>query len=179
MSLKKTPMSIYLQTIIGTDKKNPYFTILKNNKDNILEVYFGGALLEKIQNTKDNPALKHLVARLFNSGVKRKSLTENFGYSYNAIKRWAEALQTGDAEIIMHALSGQGAPLKVTKEIESFVTHRFISIYPTNKYSYSKEIIDEISDIFKVRISPETLRPLFNRIKEEHFKKKQIRINVD
>jgi hypothetical protein len=133
-------MEAHMQAIIGTDKKNPFHTIIRNLQDKTIEVYFGFALMEVIRDKPNNPELKHLIARLFNAGVNRTNLIRNFGYSYPAMKRWAEAIKTGDAQTIVHALSGQGAPKKLTVEIQSFVTHRFNSVYADNKYSFSKEI---------------------------------------
>lgn len=168
-------METYLQAIIGTDKKNPHFTLIRNTKDKTILVYFGAALLEVIEDRRDNPNLKHLLGRLFNSGIKKQSLVDNFGYSYNAIKRWAEAIKTGDPETIVRALEGQGAAKKLNTEIRSFVIHRFKSIYAENKYSYSKEIREEILEVFNIEISAETLRPLFNELKKKYFKKKTTR----
>jgi transposase len=162
-------MNIYLQAIIGTDKKNPLITVFRNSKEKTIDVYYGAGLFESVVDDPGNPELKHLIARLFNSGVKKKSLVDNFGYSYNTIKRWADALKTGDAKIIYDALSGQGAPRKLTIEINSFITHRFKKIYIENKYSYSKEIRKEIIDVFQQEISAETLRPIFNELKEKYF----------
>ena len=166
-------METNLQQIIGTDKRNPLITVFKNSKEKTIDVYYGAGLLEAVTDVPNSPALKHLIARLFLSGVKKKSLVDNFGYSYNAIKRWAEAIKTGDNYKIFQALSGQGAPKKLTTEIQSFVTHRFKSIYKDNKYSYSKEIREEIADVFKKDISAESLRPLFNELKEKYFPSKK------
>lgn len=162
-------MEVHLQAIIGTDKKNPLLTVFRNNKEKTIDVYYGAGLFEVVADVPNSPELKHLIARLFLSGIKKKSLIDNFGYSYNTIKRWAEAIKSGDSYKIIHALSGQGAPKKLTIEMHSFVTHRFKSIYTENKYSYSKEIREEIKDVFQKDISAETLRPLFNELKEKYF----------
>ncbi|MCP3921652.1 MAG: hypothetical protein GY714_03610 [Desulfobacterales bacterium] len=167
-------MEAHLQTIIGVDKKNPFFTLIRNTKDNTISVYLGAALYEVIDDQADNPNLKFMIARLFNAGVNKQSLIDTFGFCYNTIKRWGDALKTNDAMTIVHALSGQGAPKKLTIEIQSFVTHRFKSIYATNIYSYSKEIREEILEIFHQDISAETLRPLFNALKEKYFQKKKV-----
>lgn len=166
-------MEVHLQAIIGTDKRNPLLTVFRNSKEKTIDVYYGAGLFDVVADVPNSPALKHLIARLFLSGVKKKSLIDNFGYSYNAIKRWAEAIKTGDYYKITHALSGQGAPKKLTVEIQSFITHRFKSIYEENKYSYSKEIREEIADVFKKDVSAETLRPLFNELKEKYFPSKK------
>ena len=158
-----------LQSIIGTDKKNPHFTVFKNRSEKTIDVYFGSALFSIVADTPHNPNLKYLIAQLFNAGVKKKSLTEHFGYSYNAMKRWSEAINTGDAEILINALSGQGAPKKLTEEVRSFIKHSFKNIYKTNKYTYSKEIREDIKDVFNIDISQEALRPLFNELKKTYF----------
>ena len=166
-------MGAHLQTIIQVDKKNPYFTLIRDAKEKKINVYFGAALFEVIDDSPDNPNLKFMIARLFNAGVNKKNLVDTFGYCYNTIRRWAEALKTDDALTIVHALSGQGAPKKLTVEIQSYVTHRFKSIFPENKYSYSKEIREEILEVFNQNISAETLRPLFNELKEKYFTSKK------
>ncbi len=166
-------MESYLQTIIGTDKRNPVFTILKNSKEKTVIVYFGGCLLEVVRDRPDNYDLKHLIARLFNSGVNKKSLTDNFGYSFKSMQRWANALKTGNPETIVAAFSGQGAQKKLTTEIRAYVARRFRAIYPKNQYSYSAEIREEILEVFNKTMAAETLRPLFNELKEKHFKKKK------
>lgn len=155
-----------LQLIIGTDKRNPVFTVHKKEDTNEIYVFYGGALLEVISNKKDNPELKLMLARLYKANVKVKALIENFGYSYPTIRRWAEALKSGDAERLRDALSGQGAPKKLTKEIEVFARVRFLDIYAHNKRSYSSKIRQEIQEIFKKTISRETLRPLFKELKQ-------------
>ena len=63
-------------------------------------------------------------------------------------------------------MSGQGAPRKLTSEIESFIELRFASIYRDNKYNYSAQIRQEIKDVFGKEISGETLRPLFGRLRK-------------
>ena len=166
-------MDKHLQAIIGTDKKNPNFTVFRNSKEKTIIIYFGAALIETIPEEPGSRALKHLVARLFNAGVKKSALTKTFGWSYNAIKRWADALKSGDSETINIALSGQGAPKKIITEIRSFIVHRFNSIYPENKYSYSKEIREEIQDVFKLEICAESLRPIFAELKTNFEQKKK------
>ncbi|GAI20927.1 unnamed protein product, partial [marine sediment metagenome] len=73
-------MTIQLQQIIGVSKKNPYFTICRNESTpRNIYVYFGAALMEVVPEDKSNPEFKLLIARLYNAGVKAKSITEEFG----------------------------------------------------------------------------------------------------
>jgi transposase len=154
-----------LQSIIGIDKRNPLFTVYKETGKNEIHIYYGGLLHEVIEDKKDNPELKLMLARLYNAGVKVKSLIENFGYSYPTIKRWGDALKSGDSEQLYQALSGQGAQKKLTPEIISFAIHDSGHIYPQNKYSYSKQIRDDIKKVYKVSLSSESLRPLLQDLK--------------
>lgn len=161
-------MTMILQTIIGTDERNPYYSVVKDKKHNELQVYFGNALMEKVPDIKGSPQLKHLLGRLYNANVKVKSLTDYFGYSFQTIQRWGNAIKSGNMEEMSRAFEGQGAPKKVTKEIESFVVYEFNRIYQDNKHSYSKEIRKDIKNVFNVEISAETLRPIFTRLKEKN-----------
>ncbi len=147
-------MAVHLQRLIGVDKKNPYFAICRDasNPGNIY-VYFGTALLEVISEGRSNPEFKLLIARLYNAGVKVKSITEQFGIARTTMKRWGDALKSGDADRLMVALSGQGAPRKLTPEILSFIKVRFVQIYQENHYNYSIIIRKEIKEIFGKEIS--------------------------
>ena len=160
-----------LQYLIGVDKRNPNFTIFRNNENGEIHVYLGAVLYDVIQDKKDNPELKLMLARLYNAGVKVKSLIKHFGYSYPTIQRWGEAVKSGDPEKIYQALSGQGAVKKITPEIKAFIVHEFSLIYPRNKRSYSQEIRKSIKDVYAVELCGESLRPLFGKLKEAFNKK--------
>jgi len=166
-------MTYPLQAIIGTDEKNPHFTVFRNLETKKIELYHGFVLFEILHDKKDNPQLKLLVARLSNAGVKTSVLTRQFGYCYRSIQNWSEALKNGTLEELVESLKGQGAPKKLNKEVEGFVEYEFKRIYPKNKSSYSKEIRKNIEEVFGYTISSETLRPLFNNLKEEYNKQNE------
>ena len=160
-----------LQNIIGIDKRNPLFTVFRDAEKKELHIYYGALLHEVIEDKKDNPELKLMLARLYNAGVNVRKLIEQFGYSHPTIKRWGEALKSGDPERLYHALSGQGAHKKLTPEIISFVVHDFEHVYAQNKYSYSTEIRKDIKNVYKISLSSESLRPLLNKLKISYNKK--------
>ncbi len=163
-----------LQLILGADNKNE-FTIYKDTKGNNIHVYFGIGLFEVVENDKSNPELKLLLARLYNSGVKVKTLIEHFGFSYPTYKHWGDALKSGDEERIYWALSGQGGgSKKLRPNIVSFIIHDFGHVYPRNKYSYSKEIRQDVKDVFNVTLSGECIRPLLGKLKETYRKKQHL-----
>jgi len=81
-----------LQLVLGVDKDNPIFSIY-SQEDNpgMLEVYFGLALLERVERGKDSLQFKLLVARLYNMNYKRRALVEAFGADLKTIRKWGEA----------------------------------------------------------------------------------------
>jgi len=161
-------MAVRLQKIIGVDKKNPHFSIYKDTAEpGNLQVFFGAALMEVVVLAdKSKPELKLLIARLYNSGMPVKPITETFGIARTTMSRWGDALRSGDMELLMRALAGPGAPQKLTPEVRIFIEVRFPQIYKETHYNYSSLIRDEIKKIFGKDISSESLRPLFNELKK-------------
>jgi len=155
-----------LQQIIGTDKRNPDFTICRDKASpRKLYLFFGAALLETIPEDKTHAEFKLLLARLYNSGIKVKTLIKEFGIARTTIKRWADALKNGDPKILAKALAGAGAPKKLTNEVCSFIELRFPQIYNETHYNYSQIMRKEIEQVFGVPISAESLRLIFNKLK--------------
>jgi transposase len=170
---------VYLQEIIGVDKKNPNFTLCRNETDpGKLYVFFGAVLLEIVPDDKKEPEFKLMIARLYNSGIKAKELTKVFGIAYTTMKRWGDALKSGDPELLVNALSGQGPPKKLTPEIRGYINVRFPTIYRETHYDYSAKIRKEIKEVFNIDISSETLRPIFKELKEQ-LKEKGTDLNLD
>ncbi|MBC8457744.1 MAG: hypothetical protein H8D67_07105 [Deltaproteobacteria bacterium] len=160
-----------LQQILGTDKKNPVFTIYRDAKEQILHVYYGGKLLEKVPDDKRHPEFKLLLARLSNSGVKATVLERVFGVDHKTMKRWGSALTSGDPELLMRVLAGRGANRKLSLEIRSYIEMRFPIIYQETRYEYSKRMREEIERVFGKKVSGETIRPLLKVVKEKEVGK--------
>lgn len=160
-----------LQLVLGADQHNN-FTVYKESSNHRLHVYFGLGLYEVIEDYKNNQGLKYLLARLYNSGVKVKTLIEHFGFSYPTYKRWGNALKSGDEEKIYLAFSGQGSGQKKLKpEVVAFITHDFEHVYHRNQYSYSQEIRQDVKDVFGVELSSECVRPLLGKLKNAYQEK--------
>jgi len=160
-----------LQQILGTDKRNPVFTIYRDANEQILHVYYGGRLLEKVPDDKGDPEYKLLLARLFNAGVKAKALEDVFGVDHKTMKRWGSALKSGDPELLMRVLAGREANRKLSLEIRSYIEMRFPIIYQETRYTYSKRVREEIEHVFGKKISGETIRPLLKVLKEKERRK--------
>lgn len=163
-----------LQLILGATKDND-FTLYTDEANNKLHVYFGMGLYEVVENDNNSPEFKLLLARLYNSGVKVKTLIAHFGFSYPTYKRWGDALKSGDQERIYFAFSGQGGgKKKLTPEILAFLIHDFEHVYARNKYAYSKELREDVYDVFNVKLSAECIRPLMTKLKAAYQKKQHL-----
>ena len=75
-----------LQAILGTDKNDPAFCVMADPKfPEDLHVYFGLALIERVNSGPNSFQYKYLVARLYNAGFKRAKLVEAFGHSISTM----------------------------------------------------------------------------------------------
>jgi hypothetical protein len=157
-----------LQPVLGTDKRNPIFSVCRQaGRPPSLHVYYGAELLEVVPADRQHPAFKLLVARLYNAGVKGLALQRSFQVDRKTMQRWGQALQSGDAEQLVRALAGRGGHRKLTPEIRSFVGVRFLEIYQQSRAGYSQRLRREIERVFGVRLSGECLRPLLKCLRAE------------
>jgi hypothetical protein len=157
-----------LQPILGTDKRNPIFSVCRQaGAPPSLHVYYGAELLEVVPEDRHHPAFKLLVARLYNAGVKGVELQRRFRVDRKTMQRWGQALQSGNAQQLVRALAGRGGHRKLTPEIESFVRLRFPEIYQQSRAGYSQRLRAEIQRVFRVNLSGECLRPLLKPLRAE------------
>ena len=160
--------SSLLQPILGTDKRNPIFSVCRRaGSPACLHVYYGAELLEVVPEDRQHPAFKLLIARLYNAGVKGVELQRSFQVDRKTMQRWGQALQSGDAEQLVRVLAGRGGHRKLTPEIRSFVRVRFPEIYQPSRAGYSQRLRTEIQRVFGVRLSGECLRPLLKGLRAE------------
>jgi len=160
--------SSLLQPILGTDKRNPVFSVCRQaGPPASLHVYYGAELLEVVPEDRQHPAFKLLLARLYNAGVKGVELQRRFRVDRKTMQRWGQALQSGDAEQLVRALAGRGGHRKLTPEIQSFVRVRFPEIYQQSRVGYSQRLRTEIQRVFGVGLSGECLRLLLKALRAE------------
>ena len=160
----------FLQCILGVDKGHPSITVYRDLSEGKLHVYYGHELFEVVEDDREQVEFKLLVGRLYNAGLKKGRLEKQFEVDPKTMKRWGEALQSGDAETLARVLAGRSAHRKLTREIRSFGRVRFGQIYGESRYGYSKKIRGEIEEVFGVNLSGETLRPVFKELKEARAK---------
>ena len=154
-----------LQQILGTDKRNPCFTVFCDGAESLL-LFYGGELLERLPNDREHVQYKLMVAKLYNAGVKVRVLQELFEVSPKTMRRWGRTLEEGDFLELVHVFAGRRTSRKLTVEIQAFAKMRFSQIYPENRRSYSQLIRREIIEVFGVELSAESLRPIFGKLRK-------------
>ena len=157
----------YLQPILGTDKRNPVFSVSKHSQTGQFHVYYGLELFEVVPSDREDTRFKLMVAHLFNLGIKLTALHEAFGVDPRTIKKWGNALKSGDAQKLIKALAGRGGDRKLTSAVIHFVRRRFPAIYREDRYTYSSLIREELKELLQVTLSGEALRPLLGELKAQ------------
>lgn len=149
-----------MQPILGTDKRNPIFSVYRpaGAAAGELQVYYGAELLEVVPDDSQHPAFRLLLGRLYNAGLKAVTLQRSFGVDRKSLQRWGRALCSNDPQHLARALAGRRGPRKFTPEIRAFVTLRFAQLYREQRTGYCKRLRAEIAAVFGVHLSGECLR---------------------
>jgi len=155
------------QLILGTDKRNPLFTVYQEEEGEReeLHVYYGLELLEVVSAGRNDPDFKMLVGRLSNAGVSRRVLRETFEVDPKTIQRWGRALRSHNAEELIRVLEGRKASRKLSPQIQAYVRVRWPDLVKEGLYGIGKRLRQEIQKVFKVKLSQETLRPLLRELR--------------
>lgn len=155
------------QLILGTDKRNPLFTVYcqAEGEQEQLHVYYGLELLEVVSADRNDPSFKMLVGRLSNAGVSRRVLRETFQADPKTIQRWGRALRRRDVRELIRVLEGRRGSRKLSPEIQAYVRVRWADLEKAGLYGIGKRVRQEIHRVFGVTLCQETLRPLLAELK--------------
>jgi len=61
-----------LQSIIGTDKRNPLLHVCRRGEGNRLEIFYGAQHLETVIDNKDHISIRSRLGGFINAGINRK-----------------------------------------------------------------------------------------------------------
>ncbi|MCI0353480.1 MAG: hypothetical protein L0099_00355, partial [Acidobacteria bacterium] len=157
------------QLILGTDKRNPLFTVYHQEEGDReeLHVYYGLELLEVVSAERNDADFKMLVGRLANAGVSRRVLQLTFDVDPKTMQRWGRALRSHDASELIRVFAGRRAHRKLTPEIQAYVRMRWPDLVKDGQYGIGKRLRQEIQRVFNVTLSQETLRPLLGKLRRQ------------
>lgn len=123
-------------------------------------VYLGVALLERVSADPANLGRKMLIGRLYNGGVRLRSLHDKFGHDGRTAKKWGNALKSCDANEMAVAFSGRQASKKSTPALIAYVQQQYRHRASLGK-AYREKIILGVEEVFGVRISRSLTSLLF------------------
>lgn len=156
-----------LQLILPTDKRNPSFSLYLTADERAIHVFYGLELLEVVPADREHVAYKLLVARLYNAGLRVRTLAEVFQLDPKTMRAWGRALCSRDPALLQRILLGPEAGRKRTAAIEGYVRQRWPQLLGEGCRNYREKLQQEIQRIFDTRLSGETLRLVMARIKTE------------
>jgi hypothetical protein len=142
-------------------------TVFHHAERQSLEVYFGVTLLERIP--EDPKVLQHkmFIGRLYNAGVPVTLIREKFHHDPRSIKRWGAGLLCTDLEDFASYFAGRGHHGKVTDEIRRYAQQLYSQKEMLGR-NYRQGIINNISDVFGVTLSPATVSEIIHD-KSQHI----------
>jgi hypothetical protein len=156
-----------LQLILPTDKRNPSFSLYLTTDEQAIHVFYGLELLEVVPADREHTAYKMLVARLYNAGLRVRTLAEVFQLDPKTMRAWGRALRSRDPALLQRMVLGPEAGRKRTAAIDGYVRQRWPQLLGEGCRNYREKLQQEIERIFDTRLSGETLRLLMAQIKTE------------
>ena len=156
-----------LQLILPTDKRNPSFSLYLTADEQAIHVFYGLELLEVVPADREHIAYKMLVARLYNAGLRVRTLAEVFQLDPKTMRAWGRALRSHNPAQLQRMVLGPEAGRKRTAAIDGYVRQRWPQLVGEGCRNYREKLQQEIQRIFETRLSGETLRLLMAQIKTE------------
>ena len=145
-----------LQLILGTDKRNPCFSIYEDEERHQWHVYYGFELLQVVPQEREGLAFKIMVGQLYNANVKVAALQEVFAVDPKTMKRWGDVIIKGDPEELLRVMAGRQQGRKLTPEIRALIRLRWLQLRAQGERKYRQKIQVEVEAVFGVRLCGET-----------------------
>ena len=84
---------------------------------------------------REDIRFKLMCGHLRSAGMSLKALCEAFGVDPRTIRKWSNALKSGDADKLQRALAGHDTKRKLTAPVEHYVRMRFRNDLPRRPLS--------------------------------------------
>jgi hypothetical protein len=157
----------WLQLLLGTDKRNPCLCLYTNADETELHFYYGLELFQVVPNQRECPAFRLLAGQLYNAGPRVASLDAVLDVDRKTLRTWGQALRSGDPDGLATVLAGRRGRRKLKPELEGYVRARWPVLRAQGARDYRRQLIAELARVFGVKVSCETLRPLFQQLRQE------------
>jgi len=164
-AVRPAPVAPSGQLILGADKRNPLLTVYHDEERQQFLVYYGFEIIEIVPDDTQAASYKLLLGRLYNSGVKLRSLCETFTLDPKTLRRYGRALKSSPEEMV-RLLEGRGAARKCTPEVSAFARMRWPSLLAERSYGAVGRLLREIKTVFGITLSLSGVRPLIQDLKQ-------------
>ena len=142
---------------VGTD-----LSVFLNSAESSYDAYIGIALLERVSVDPEELQHKMLVGRLWNAGARLNALQNAFGHEPRTIKKWGNALKSGDIDHMVRAFAGRRYRKKTSPELIRYMQQLYRSRHTRNLGRNYREIIIQMTfEVFEVKISPSLASAIF------------------
>ena len=136
-----------MQLILGPDKRNPCFCLYVDAAEKEIHVYYGLEVLEVVPNDPRSPAYRLLGARLYNAGLRVRTLEGVFGLDRKTLRKWGLALRSADPKWLAEVLAGRSGRRKLTLEMESYVRFRWLALRAERRRDYRRRLQEELERV--------------------------------
>ena len=131
--------------ILGADKRNPLLSVYHDEDQAQFLIYYGFEIIELVPDVPQSPAYKLMFGRLYNFGVKCRSLCETFSVDPKTLRRFGRALKSAPDEMV-RLLEGRGAARKITLEMQAFARMRWPDLVAYRSYGAAGRLRQEPPD---------------------------------
>ena len=142
-----------MQLILGPDKRNPCFCLYVDAAEKEIHVYYGLEVLEVVPNDPRSPAYRLLGGRLYNAGLRVRTLEGVFGLDRKTLRKWGLALRSGDGKWLGEVLAGRSGRRKLTLEMESYVRFRWLALRAERRRDYRRRVVFRLAMRSELQVS--------------------------
>lgn len=140
-------------------------SIFLNDVNQSYDAYLDLALLERVPINPESIALKIFIGRLYNYGIKLCEIRKHFRHDNRTIKKWGEALRSGDVDEMLESFRGRNYRKKLSPEIIRYIRQQYINRQKLNLgANYRQKITWMVKEIFGIDLCPSLMSSIFKDI---------------
>ena len=114
---------------------------------------YGLEVLEVVPNDPRSPAYRLLGGRLYNAGLRVRTLEGVFGLDRKTLRKWGLALRSGDGKWLGEVLAGRSGRRKLTLEMESYVRFRWLALRAERRRDYRRRVVFRLAMRSELQVS--------------------------
>ena len=114
---------------------------------------YGLEVLEVVPNDPRSPAYRLLGARLYNAGLRVRTLEGVFGLDRKTLRKWGLALRSGDRKWLAEVVAGRSGRRKLTLEMESYVRFRWLALRAERRRDYRRRVVFRLAMRSELQVS--------------------------